>query len=115
MRHPEDHHRHRSPWDEAPPWDAEIGYGVGLIIKTLERMENTMATQAQLDKFKADVAALIQASADEILAAVAAAQRVPPEQADAAIDALDTQVTAATQALTDAAAKLKLPPPAPPA
>lgn len=72
-----------------------------------------MATQAQLEKLKLDIAALIQAGVDEINAAVAAAQAVPPEKADAAIDQLDTDVTAATQALTDAAAKLKMPPAAP--
>lgn len=72
-----------------------------------------MATQAQLDKLKTDVGDLIAAAVDEITAAVAAAQAVPPEKADAAIDELDTQVTATTQTLKDTAAKLRLPPAAP--
>lgn len=72
-----------------------------------------MATQAQLDKLKTDVAALIDAGVAEITAAIAAAQRVPPAQADAAIDDLDAKVTAATKSLTDAAAALALPPAAP--
>lgn len=73
---------------------------------TLERL-NVMATQAQLDKLKNDIAALIQAAVDEIAAAVTAAQQASP---DPAIDALDEQVTATTQKLTDAAAALRLPP-----
>lgn len=70
-----------------------------------------MATKEQLDKLATDVAALIDAGVAEITAAVAAAQG---QSADPAIDALDSRVTAATQALTDAAAKLANPP-APPA
>ncbi len=69
-----------------------------------------MATQAQLDKLAADVAALIDAGVAEIAAAVAAAQTASN---DPAIDALDTKVTAATKAMTDAAAALALPPAAP--
>lgn len=69
-----------------------------------------MATKAQIDKFMADVIALIDAGVAEITAAVAAAQTVPPEQADAAIDDLDAKVMAATQSLKDAAAALAPPP-----
>lgn len=69
-----------------------------------------MATKAQLDKFVADVQALIDAGVAEITAAVAAAQNASP---DPAIDALDAKVTAATKALTDAAAALTPPPPSP--
>jgi hypothetical protein len=75
-------------------------------------MENTMATKAQLDKFEADVQALIDAGVAEITAAVAAAQAASN---DPAIDALDTKVTAATQAMKDAAASLTPPPASPPA
>ena len=73
----------------------------------LERL-NKMATQAQIDKLKTDVAALITAGVAEITAAVAAAQTASP---DPAIDTLDASVTAATQGLTDAAAKLTAPAP----
>lgn len=65
-----------------------------------------MATKAQLDKFVADVQALIAAGVAEITAAVAAAQGASP---DPAIDALDTQVTTATANLTAAAAALTPP------
>lgn len=114
MRHP-GQRRHDNPWDSAPSYAVEIGYGLAAILEQLTRMENTMATQAQIDKLMADVAALIDAGVAEITAAVAAAQRVPPAQADAAIDALDAKVTAATQSLKDAAASLTPPPAAPPA
>lgn len=96
-------HRNENPWVEAPAHAVEIRHILGLILEG----QMHMATQAQLDKLKTDIAALIQAGVDEINAAVAAAQQASP---DPAIDDLDTQVTAATQALTDAAAKLKLPP-----
>lgn len=66
-----------------------------------------MATKEQLDKLRVDVAALITAGVAEITAAVAAAQTASP---DPAIDQLDKDVTAATQGLTDAAAKLSSPP-----
>lgn len=66
-----------------------------------------MATKEQLDKLRVDVAALITAGVAEITAAVAAAQAASP---DPAIDQLDSDVTAATQTLTDAAAKLTTPP-----
>ena len=62
-----------------------------------------MATQAQIDKLKNDIVALIGAGVAEIKAAVAAAQTASN---DPAIDDLDTQVTAATKSLTDAAAAL---------
>lgn len=104
------YHTHHHYYDDA---GKEVIAGIVALRKSIdlanERL-NHMATQAQLDKLKADIAALIQAGVEEINAAVAAAQNVPPEKADAAIDDLDTQVTAATQALTDAAAKLRLPP-----
>lgn len=103
-----DIHENPTVWADAPDHAVEIRHILGLI---LER-QNHMATQAQLDKLKTDIAALIQAASDEITAAVAAAQAVPPEKADAALDTLDTQVTDATQKLKDAAAALKLPPPA---
>jgi hypothetical protein len=77
----------------------------------INRRIDQMATKAQIDKFMADVVALIDAGVAEITAAVAAAQK---ESTDPAIDALDTKVTAATQALKDAAAALA-PPPATPA
>lgn len=76
---------------------------VGLI---LERMDD-MATKAQLDKFTADVQALIDAGIAEITAAVAAAQNASP---DPAIDALDAKVTAATDAMKAAASSLTPPP-----
>jgi hypothetical protein len=95
------HHHNDNPWDAAPAWAIEL----------MALMEiNHMATKAQLDKFMADVQALIAAGVAEITAAVAAAQNASN---DPAIDALDTQVTQATQALTDAAAALQPPPPAP--
>lgn len=75
----------------------------------IERLD-LMATKEQLDKLTADVAALITAGVAEINAAVAAAQTASN---DPAIDQLDAQVTAATKALTDAAAKFANPPAAP--
>lgn len=79
----------------------------------IQRKVSLMATKEQLDKFKADVAAMIDAAADEIKAAFAAAQAVPPADADAALDALDVQVQQTTQSLKDDAAKLRTPPAAP--
>lgn len=99
----EHHHKHASPWDTAPPWAVELG-AIGILI--LERMNN-MATQAQLDKLRTDVAALITEAVTDITAAVAKAQNASP---DPAIDQLDTDVTTATQTLKDAAAKLANPP-----
>lgn len=69
-----------------------------------------MATKDQLDKLRVDVAALIDEAVKDITEAVKEAQEAPPEQADPAIDALDTSVTQATQALKDAASKLRNPP-----
>ncbi len=77
---------------------------LGVIIKQQEVY--LMATQAQIDKLTTDVAALITAGVAEINAAVAAAQNA---SADPAIDKLDADVQAATQGLTDAAAKLTAP------
>lgn len=68
---------------------------------------DAMATKEQLDKLRVDVAALITAGVAEISAALAVAQNASN---DPAIDQLDTDVQAATQALTDAAAKLSNPP-----
>lgn len=106
MHHP-GQRRHDNPWADATPPEIELGIGVALILDTLKRMENTMATKAQIDKFVADVSALIDAGVAEITAAVAAAQNASP---DPAIDALDAKVTAATQALKDATAALQPPP-----
>lgn len=69
-----------------------------------------MATKDQLDKLRVDVAALIDEAVKDITEAIKEAQEAPPEQADPAIDALDTSVTQTTQALKDAAAKLRNPP-----
>lgn len=104
----QEHHHHDNPWEGAPPWAIELG--AIMLIGLLK--ENQMATQAQLDKLKSDIADLITAGTDEITAAVAAAQTA---SADPAIDTLDTAVTTATQNLKDAAAALKLPPASPPA
>lgn len=109
MRHP-GHRNHDNPWQSAPDHAIEIGHGLWAILTQLNRMENTMATKAQLDKFVGDVQALIDAGVAEITAAIAAAQNASP---DPAIDALDAKVTAATQAMKDAAASLTPPPPAP--
>lgn len=106
MRHP-GHRNHDNPWDNATPPEVEIGIGVALILDTLKRLENTMATKDQLDKLTTDVAALIDAGVAEITAAIAAAQKDSP---DPAIDTLDVRVTAATKGLTDAAAALANPP-----
>jgi hypothetical protein len=106
MRHP-GHRHHDNPWGEATAAEIEIGIGVALILETLNRMENTMATKEQLDKLTTDVAALIDAGVAEITAAIMAAQKASP---DPAIDTLDARVTAATKGLTDAAAALANPP-----
>lgn len=98
-----DVHHHFDSGNEAPPWAVPIFESLGLIIERNHRM----ATKEQLDKLRVDVAALITAGVAEITAAVSAAQSSSP---DPAIDQLDTDVTAATQALTDAAAKLTNPP-----
>ena len=90
------------PTEGASPLDLEIYFMLALIIEGL----NNMATKDQIDKLRTDVAALITAGVAEINAAVAAAQKASP---DPAIDQLDTDVTAATQNLTDAAAKLSTP------
>ena len=106
------HHEGYKPedvWGHAEPMHLEMREILGKILKGMSHM----ATKAQLDKLQADVATLIDAGVAEITAAIAAAQRVPPEQADAAIDELDTKVTAATQSLKDAAAALALPPASP--
>lgn len=74
-----------------------------------------MATQTQIDTLKADLATLFQAAADEITAALAAAQNASP---DPAIDTLDATVKTVTQNLNDAATALRngtpLPPPVTP-
>jgi hypothetical protein len=80
-----------------------------MLAHIIERMNN-MATQAQLDKFVADVQSLIAAGVAEITAAIAAAQAASP---DPAIDAADAAVTTATANLTAAAAALTPPPAAP--
>jgi hypothetical protein len=94
-----DHHHQDNPMQGASALDIECFYMLAYIIERLE----TMATQAQIDKLKTDIVALIAAGVAEITAAVSTAQNASP---DPAIDTLDTQVTAATQTLTDAAAKL---------
>jgi hypothetical protein len=66
------------------------------IHKHLGQMESRMT--AQVDKLRTDVAALIKEAIDDITAAIAAAQTASN---DPAIDQLDTDVTAATQALKD--------------
>lgn len=99
-------HHHENPLSEAPVWALEL-FAMGLTI--IERQEN-MATKEQLDKLATDIAALIDAGVAEITAAVAAAQTASP---DPAIDDLDSRVTAATQSLKDAAAKLAAAPTAP--
>lgn len=100
-----DHHQKDNPWEGAPPWVIEIG--AMMLVLT---MEASMATQAQLDKLKADIGALVTAAAAEITAAIAAAQNASD---DPAIDTLDNTVTGTTKQLTDAAAALQLPPAAP--
>ncbi len=93
------HHHHHS--------DPETTARLREIETTLARMETNMATKEQLDKLRVDVAALIAEAVQDITAAVAAAQSA---SSDPAIDQLDTDVTAATQTLKDAAAKLATPP-----
>lgn len=102
------HHQHHcdNPLDGASPIEVELYHMLAHIIA--EQEKNAMATQAQIDKLKTDVAALITAGVAEINAAVAAAQGA---SSDPAIDTLDASVTAATQGLTDAAAKLSAPTP----
>lgn len=98
-------HNCDDPLADASPLEIELYFMLAHII---DRQEiNAMATQAQLTKLGTDVAALITAGVAEITAAVAAAQNA---SSDPAIDQLDTTVTAATQTLTDAAAKLSNPP-----
>ena len=97
-----DLHNNQDPWADAPAWGLELRSMLGIIIERLD----TMATTAQLDKFLADVQALIAASVAEITAAVAAAQNASP---DPAIDTADAAVTAATDKLTAAAAALTPP------
>lgn len=98
------HHVHQcdDPVRDATPISVEIYFMLAHIIERQEAI--AMATQAQIDKLTADVAALIDAGVAEITAAIKAAQTASP---DPAIDALDTKVSAATQSLTDAATKLK--------
>ena len=102
------HHAHQcdDPMDGATPITIEIYFMLAHIIDQQEK--NQMATQAQIDKLKADVAALITEAVQDITAAVTAAQGA---SADPAIDQLDTDVTAATQSLKAAAAKLTAPAP----
>lgn len=99
------HHIHHcdDPMENASPIEIEILLMLAHIIGRIP----DMATKEQLDKLGVDVAALITAGVAEINAAVAAAQNQSP---DPAIDDLDNRVTAATQVLTDAAAKLANPP-----
>lgn len=96
-------HHNGDPWGTSPSWAVELAH-IGLHI--IERLDD-MATKAQLDKFLADVQALIAASVAEITAAIAAAQAASP---DPAIDAADAAVTDATSKLTAAAAALTPPP-----
>jgi hypothetical protein len=102
------HHHYKcdNPLDGARAIEVEIYHMLAHIIE--QQKENAMATQAQIDKLKTDVAALITAGVAEINAAIAAAQTASP---DPAIDQLDSDVTAATKGLTDAAAKLTAPTP----
>ncbi len=104
------HHHCDNPLDGASPVQVEIYHMLAHIIE--RQKENAMATQAQIDKLKTDVAAMITAATAEITAALAAAQNASP---DPAIDTLDSAVTAATQSLNDAAAKLTAPTPVTPA
>ncbi len=99
-----EHHHNDNPWEGAPAWAIELG---ATLILIMLKMENTMATKAQLDKLQTDIADLIAAGVAEITAAVTAAQNASP---DPAIDTLDTAVTTATKNLTDAAAALTMPP-----
>jgi peptidoglycan hydrolase CwlO-like protein len=105
-----EHHHKANPLDGASPAVVELYHMLARIINNQEKFQ--MATQAQIDKYTADVAALIAAGVAEITAAIATAQAASP---DPAIDAADAKVTAATQAMTAAAAALTPPPAAPPA
>jgi hypothetical protein len=96
----------KEDWD----WFKRQFDAIGTELIKLERKVNSMATKEQLDKLRTDVAALIQEAVQDITLAVDKAQAAPVETADAAIDQLDTDVTAATQTLKDVAAKLNNPP-----
>ncbi len=101
------YHHYQPPANEVPRWAFDLHRKLDLINERL----NHMATQAQIDTLKADVAALISEAVADITAAIAAAQAASP---DPAIDALDARVKATTQTLKDDAAKLVGPiPPAP--
>lgn len=104
-----DHHTYRLHPDDRRLLTAiqtEARDGRRALNAKLERM--TMATKEQLDKLRVDVAALITEAVTDIKAAVDKAQNASP---DPAIDQLDKDVTDATQALKDAAAKLNNPAP----
>jgi hypothetical protein len=73
-----------------------------LLERAVKRLEHHMT--AQTDRLIADVTALINEATTDIAAAIARAQNQSP---DPAIDALDGQVTAATQKLKDAMATLQ--------
>lgn len=72
-----------------------------ILLARFNLMEERMT--AQTDKLIADITALINEAITDITAAIARAQQQSP---DPAIDALDGQVTAATQKLKDAMATL---------
>ena|ERR1035437_9787718 len=95
------YHHLENPLDGASPAEIELYHMLAHIIANQEKFQ--MATQAQIDKLKTDIVALIAAGVAEITAAVTAAQTA---SSDPAIDDLDTKVTSATQSLTDAANKL---------
>lgn len=107
-----DHHFHfhfHHGSGNAPPWAAELK---ALMID----VRTHMATDAQLNTLKADIAALITEATTDMLKALAAAQQQSP---DPAIDTLDAQIKQTIATLQAEAATIGVPvttpPPTPPA
>jgi uncharacterized small protein (DUF1192 family) len=107
MRHPEQHHRHHSPWDSAPAWAIEIGWGLQTIIERLKTMSaevEALTAQVKANNDLIDSAtALINGIAGRIDAAVAAAVAAGASSTDlAAITALSTELKAKDDTLAAA-------------
>lgn len=107
MRHPEEHHRHHSPWDSAPAWAIEIGWGINAIIERLKTMSaelDALTAQVKANNDLLDSAtALINGIAGRIDAAVAAAKAAGADPSElAAITALSTELKAKDDTLAAA-------------
>ena len=61
--HGREHHGHENPWHGAPPWDIELGYIMGLILRNQEKI---MSDAEDLKQAIADLSTQLTANTAEI-------------------------------------------------